>query len=131
VRTYNQIKEEVGYVASPGPAPNYVWYAYKEGVVLGQYPTAEEAKKHSKVVDKVQTNKAECDEHYNRTITLSRKVNEIFDKELREEYSDLSDKVYALCYSEAWDRGHAWGLDEVASIMQGVINFAESILKAD
>jgi len=130
MKSYIQLKSEAGFDDLVAPKPEYVWYAYKKGEVVGAYNTESEAKEHATLVEKVQTNKQECDEHYKKVVDLERLINAQFDVALRHEYQHLNDEVYEICYSKAWDRGHAYGHDEVAAVMVDAVDFAEKILRA-
>jgi hypothetical protein len=49
--------------------------------------------------------------------------------DLRKEYSEVSDEIFELCYSKAYDEGHSSGYDEVANIIDDEVEFAKKILK--
>ena len=88
-----------------------------------------DAKKYSQLVESVVVNKAEIDAAKQAFAEWSEKVFDYWFKELRSEYSDLSEDVFSLCWNHAYDRGHAYGYDEVAGVMVDVADFASDILK--
>jgi hypothetical protein len=61
-----------------------------------------------------------------------RKIDEDtpLDVDLREQYADLPVAVFNLCYSQAYDRGHSSGYDEVANYMIDIVYFAQKIIEA-
>ncbi len=54
----------------------------------------------------------------------------VWGKELREEYSFLTDKIFQLSYSEAYEREHSNGYDAIANEMESVVDFVNAIMQA-
>jgi len=74
----------------------------------------------------VTTNMAECDAWWNSQRELESKACDLWYQELKEEYlsPSFSQELFDLCYSQAYDRGHHAGYDEVASYMADYVDFA-------
>ena len=60
--------------------------------------------------------------------TDENKAIQLWKDNLRSEYSHIRESVYNMCYEEAYDRAHAYGYDEVASVLKDVIGFAHKLL---
>lgn len=75
-------------------------------------------------------NKEEYNEHWVAYQKQQSAVLELWLKELREEFSHLSQKVFDVCYDKAYEDGHANGYDEVYHEMNDIVDFVEIILKA-
>ena len=133
-KEYLQAENVLDYSTRPArPAPEYVWFAYKNGeVVYRSLLSQEDAEKrgNTKVVEKVCVNKADIDawdEVQEQTIY---RAETKWYEDLREEYSFLNSTVFSLCYAEAYNRGHSSGYDDVANYMIDIVYFAEKILAA-
>lgn len=68
--------------------------------------------------------------------TWLKKYNEIESKaydsyqaDMRGENKDLSDDVYCLAYSEAYERGHSSGYDEVSYQMKDICDLIRKVIK--
>lgn len=107
--------------------PVYRYYAYLNGTAT-TFDTMDEAKKHSKLVERVQINKDEVTDYQNKVKNIYSDIYNEWDAWLRNQYSDVSHEVYSLCMSMAYDRGHSSGYDEVESYLSDYIYFAKSIL---
>lgn len=130
--TYNQACEQVGYDRKE-QCPieqTYTWFAYKDGKAK-EFTNRVDALAFSKNVEKVVTNKAEYDAWWEAKNALQVKATDIWMLSLKAEYIDahFSEELFNLCYSEAYDRGHSAGYDEVASIMGSVVYFALEVRK--
>lgn len=133
MRSVNDVTKSLGYdfdKACPIQSIKIV-YAYKNGTVK-KFDNITDAKKFSSITEVVDDpkSKARWTAWWKIRLEQQAHVNDILEKELRLEYSHLSDQVYNLCYDEAYDRGHSGGFDEVAAIMESVVAFAEDIMKA-
>lgn len=118
---------------STRPAPECMWFAYKNGeVVYRSLLSQEDAEKrgNTKVVEKVCVNKADIDAWDEVRQQTECRAETKWYEDLREEYSFLNSTVFSLCYAEAYDRGHSSGYDEVANYMIDIVYFAEKILAA-
>lgn len=51
--------------------------------------------------------------------------------DLRNEYSELNDVTFKLCYDYAYDQGHSYGCNEVTNCMVAVVEFVTEILKCN
>ena len=45
--------------------------------------------------------------------------------DFRAHWSELSDDIFNTCYSQACERGELYGYDEVAAVMDSVVDFAK------
>lgn len=129
--TWKEACGQVGYDQSENcPYEQIVvWYAYFGGQAV-KCVDQKSAKALSPNVERVVEKNPARDIWFADRRSLEMKASEIFHKALREEYSDLSDEVYSICYDEAYDDGHSSGYDEVANCMIGVTFFAAKIMKA-
>ena len=130
-KEYLQAENVLDY--STRPTPEYVWSAYKNGeVVYRSLLSREDAEKcgNTKVIEKACVNKADIDawDEVQEQAVCRAEIN--WYEDMREEYSFLNSTVFNLCFSEAHDRGHSSGYDEVANYMIDIVCFAEKILAA-
>jgi hypothetical protein len=125
--TYNEACEQVGYDRSAKCpiAETILWYAYKGGEAKEFYNRID-ATKFSKNVESKVVNKAEIDAWWKDKNALQVKAIDTWMLALKAEYIDshFSEELFNLCYSEAYDRGHSYGYDEVASYMDSIVDFA-------
>ena len=56
---------------------------------------------------------------------------DVWQKKLREEYSNLNDATYALVYSMSYEDGHSSGLSNVRAYMDDNAELAEKIIAAN
>lgn len=118
---------------SSKPESKYVWHAYKNGsLVYTSEVSREDAEEQgkTKIVEKVLQNEEEINAWKLLYKEASNKAFDLWYADLREEYSGLNSEVFALCYDQAWDRGHSAGHDDVVSYMQDIVIFAEKIIRA-
>lgn len=125
--SYKQCEEMVG-VKPEYPRTEYGYRAYKNGECKVFY-TSKEANEFSKLVERLVVNEEEYNLQKEAYYAYETKVFELWITELKSEF-DLPEKVFSICYSEAYDRGHSAGYDEVASYMCDVVEFYEKIMKA-
>jgi hypothetical protein len=128
MRSIKAIQEELA------PQPEVIpkiskWRAYKDGN-FQIFNSSEEAHGFSKLVERYVDNQDEYDFSKKNFDGWWSRVYAKWDAELRHEFDYLSDKIYAICYNEAYDRGHSAGYDEVASYMINASNFVEEIVHA-
>lgn len=109
------------------PKKNKVFHAYKGGVCQ-TFMTEKEAYAFSELVECSVTNQEDIEKARAEISALENKCQGIWSKELRDEYHHLSDAVFRVCYNRAYDKGHAYGYDEIANVMIGVVEFAEEII---
>lgn len=133
MRNYDAIAAALGYdlkIYNP-PEIAYKYFAYKDGV-SHKCDTESEAKKISKNIEKVNIpeSKKAYEDYWIERKKQDNIVYEFWYRELREEYSHASDKVFELCYNKAYDIGHNSGYDEVANSMSGIVDFAHDIIDA-
>ena len=130
-KEYLKAENVLDYTARP--TPEYMWIAYKNGEVVYRSLLSwedAEARGNTEVVEKVCVNKADIDawdEVQEQTVC---RAETKWYEDLREEYSFLNSPVFNLCYTEAHDRGHSSGHDEIANCMIDIVYFAEKILAA-
>jgi hypothetical protein len=106
----------------------FSWFAYKNGESK-QFDSSDAAKAFSKNTEKVCTNQAEFDASWKAYREVAQQAVDAWYADLREEYSELTDKQFSLCYNEAYDRGHSAGHDEVRSYLYDIVDFAKELLK--
>lgn len=111
------------------PQADIVYFGYRDGK-SEEFPSRKEAEKYTRLVEPSVKNKKEIDAYDTAWRAVEAKASERFHQELRKEYGFLSDEVYGLCYSRAYEDGHSAGYDEVANCMIGEVEFAEKLIDA-
>ena len=126
---FSEACKQVGYNPDYSNAPEriYKYFAYKDGQSF-ECSSKEEAQKISHLIEQVLVNKDEIDQYVKNRNALLNKATQLWQDNLREEYLYISEYVYNMCYEEAYDRAHAYGYDEVASVLKDVIGFACKLL---
>lgn len=129
---YKEAEEKAReFINLPRNAPSYVYkfFAYKNGDCV-TFDTEREAKEYSSLYERIHVNKEEIDKY----LALSREFHNLAWKywysDLRQEYSYLHDKVFDICYDEAYERGHSGGYDEVGFCMSDIVQFAQRLFVA-
>ena len=127
--SWNEACIIVGYnpCAEP-PTRTYRYFAYKSGNVKA-FSDPESAKAFSNNVEKCLYNQTEIVEFWKKQRKFEQKAADKWKSVLRADYSHLSDKVFDLCYSKAWEDGHSAGYDEVASHVSDYAEFAEKTME--
>lgn len=126
---FNEACAQVGYNPYYSKAPErvYRYFAYKDGQAF-ECSSKAEAQKISHLIEYILVNKDEIDQYAKNQNALLNKAIQLWKDNLREEYSDIPENVYGLCYEKAYDRSHDYGYDEVASTLEDEIEFACKIL---
>ena len=132
---YQTACEQVGYdkTVSCPIEPVYTWFAYSGGVSK-EFKSAEEAKKYSRMFEKVVKNKAEIEAWWDGRKALETQARDVWYAALREEFIDgefISEALFDICFSEAYDRGHHAGCDEIYCYMGATVSFAKRVLEAN
>jgi hypothetical protein len=104
----------------------YIYFAYKNGEVK-EFETKEGALMFSSNIEKFHSNKEEMDIYSKAIKDFSTNVYDAWLSDLREEYLELTDKQFQLCYDEACNRDFE-GHDEVVNYMTDVVIFAKQLL---
>lgn len=107
------------------PDKEYVWFAYKDGECK-QFTSRTDALTFSNNVERSEVNKEEYEQKKKLYYEDQEKVVNFWISEMKKEF-DVSDKIFDICYAEAYDRGHSYGYDEVYNYMIDVVAFAEKI----
>lgn len=129
MKTWKEYCANVGLFPSTGePKINKTWFAYKEGEVI-VCKSRQEAKEHSKIIE-CKKDRKEYDEYWKKRKDLEYSAHQAWFIDLREEYNDLTRAVFDVLYNKAYDNGHAYGYDEVASKMSDLVDFYSDIIKA-
>lgn len=120
------MKQFSDYYKTPKTYPKRIehWFYYKEGQSFGPF----DKRPNERNVEKVITNKKEIDkfwevEQYKENFALDK-----WKKDLKEEFN-LKIEIFNLCYSEAYERGHSAGYDEVANNLIDIVEFANKLIK--
>jgi flagellar biosynthesis/type III secretory pathway protein FliH len=104
-------------------------FAYKNGEAK-KFDCWNDAIQFSKQTEKVCINQEEFDANCKAFQEVEGRAQTAWMKDLREEYSSLSDKVFNICYSQAYEDGHSAGYDEIRNYMYSTTEFAEAIISA-
>lgn len=101
------------------PDIEYVWYAYKSGVAH-MAGSRREAEALSMNFEKVATEESQAafDSYWSELRALECDAAEAWRDALRHAYANIPDRVYDRLMSEAWDRRHSAGYDEIAIVLE-------------
>lgn len=126
--TYKQCQDAVSSFPTC-PEKEYVWFAYHNGECK-QFSSRKEALTFSENVERSEINA----EYYKEKLKLyyedQQRVVDYWFSEMRKEFG-IPDNIFDICYSEAYDRGHSSGYDEVYQHMLDIVEFAEKIIAAN
>jgi hypothetical protein len=126
MKTYRDFCREVGLDNLVPPKSIIKYYAYKDGKAI-VCDTRESAHTISRIVEVFCVNKDEIDAHFKLSRDLARLAFDKWYEQLRLKYENLSDEIFGLCYSYAYEDGHAYGHDEVANYMPKYVDFYKAI----
>lgn len=102
-----------------------IYRAYKNGECT-IHKTRDEALRVSKLIETAYNNDEAWQDWYVRRQELESKAQEIWYTALKNEYidKDFSEELFNICYSKAYDDGHAHGYDEVYNCLYDIVDFA-------
>lgn len=122
--------EQVGYDrTAEWPEPIREYFAYKAGVAK-QFDTRKEAVAFSNIVESVIVNQSERDSFGKKQADGEAAAVELWMKELRADYPELTDKQFGIIYDKAYEDGHPAGYDEVGLHFQDLYYFCMNFVKA-
>ncbi len=129
--TWKEACKQAGYdAAALGPMVRHKYFAYKGGIGT-EFDNANDAYTFSQMVEpvpiplSVEERKAWLDKSQQLELAS---VN-VWVAALELEYPQLTKAVFQLCYEQAYQEAHAYGYDEIANNMNGIVDFAERLLK--
>lgn len=130
MKTFNEYRKAAGYFNLPEmPKQERIIYAYKDGEVR-EYATVQEAKQFSQRTEIAYKSSPARDHILEMWEQVEQKAYEAWYSDLRDEWSELSDAVFDICYSKAYEDGHSAGYDEVSNCMHDIVALAERIIQA-
>lgn len=122
--------EQVGYDrTAEWPEPIFKYFAYKSGVAK-EFDTRKEAVAFSNIVESVLVNQIERDSFGKKQADGEVAAVELWLKELRADYPELTDKQFGIIYDKAYEDGHPAGYDEVGLHFQDLYYFCMNFAKA-
>ena len=131
--------KQVGYDrTAEWPKPIFKYFAYKSGKAH-EFETMKEALAFSKNVEKAMANQDEIDVFRNRQREGEHTAVDLWMKELRDDYPELTDKQFGIIYDKAYEDGysveydeddHSAGYDEVGLHFQDLYYFCMKFVKA-
>lgn len=128
--TWNAACDLAGFFKNDTPpTTSYQYYGYSAGKVHGPFQSKEEAAvfpHHEKVV----VNADAIESFWKQRRSLESEAARLFHSCLRQEYAELSDEAYNLCYAKAYEDGHSSGYDEVANYLAEYASFAARLYAA-
>ena len=128
--TFQDACEQVGYDrTAEWPEPIFKYFAYKSGVVK-QFDTRKEAVAFSNIVERVIVNQSELDSFGRKQADIEASAVNLWMKELRDDYPELTDKQFGIIYDKAYEDGHSTGYDEVGLHFQDLYYFCMKFVKA-
>lgn len=110
------------------PEKEYVWFAYNNGECK-QFASRLEALTFSENVERSEINKEDYQEKTKLYQEDQNKVYQFWISEMKKEFG-IPDRIFDICYAEAYDKGHSYGYDEVYHYMIDTVAFAENIMFA-
>ena len=127
---FEDVCEQVGYDrTTEWPEPIFKYFAYKSGVVK-QFDTHKEAVAFSNIVESVIVNQSERDSFGRKQADAEASAVNLWMKELRDDYPELTDKQFGIIYDKAYEDGHSAGYDEVGLHFQDLYYFCMNFHKA-
>jgi hypothetical protein len=114
---------------APAPEVTKRYIGYKQGEVQ-YFDTEAAAKQFSNLIEVDPACTKQRDEFRAAQKRRENKAMTIWYTALSVEHCEISSAVFDLCYSEAYDRGHYAGYDEVANYMSSVVEFAKKVIEA-
>ena len=121
--TFQNACEQVGYDRSAErPQTVYKYYAYKDGKAH-EFATRREAHAFSNLVELAVANKDEIQAFQDKQTEAETTAAELWLKELRADYPELTDKQFGVIYAKAYEDGHSAGYDEVGLHFQDLYYF--------
>ena len=122
--------KHVGYDRTAlSPLPILKYFAYKAGVAK-QFDTRKEAVAFSNFIESVIVNQSERDSFGKNQADGEAAAVELWLKELRADYPELTDKQFGIIYDKAYEDGHSAGYDEVGLHFQDLYYFCMNFVKA-
>ena len=122
--------EQVGYDrTAEWPEPIFIYFAYKSGVAK-EFDTRKEAEAFSNNVERVIVNQSERDSFGKKQAVGEAVAAQLWMKELRADYPELTDKQFGVIYDKAYEDGHSAGYDEVGLHFQDLYYFCMNFAKA-
>lgn len=127
---FEDVCKQVGYDhAAEWPKPIFKYFAYKSGKAH-EFETMKEALAFSKNVESAMANQDEIDVFRNRQAFRAALAVDLWMKELRADYPELTDKQFGVIYGKAYEDGHSAGYDEVGLHFQDLYYFCMNFAKA-
>ena len=128
--TFQNACKQVGYDrTAEWPESIFKYFAYKSGVVK-QFDTRQEAVAFSNIVERVTVNQSELDSFGRKQAEIEASAVNLWMKELRDDYPELTDKQFGIIYDKAYEDGHSAGYDEVGLHFQDLYYFCMKFVKA-
>lgn len=122
--------KQVGYDRTADrPQTVYKYYAYKDGKAR-EFDTRQEAQAFSNLVEYTVANKDEIHAFQDKQTEGEIAAAELWLKELRDDYPELTDKQFGIIYDKAYEDGHSTGYDEVGLHLQDLYYFCMNFVKA-
>jgi hypothetical protein len=131
-KSYSECCREVGLDRNKRiPELVYRWVGYSGGKLI-ECKSMTEAQQYA-LNERLSTPESvkARDDFFKSNIEKEKQAVNIFYKSLREDYLNISDELFEVCYAEAYKRGHSEGYDEVALCMAEVVEFAQKVRMTD
>lgn len=109
---------------------DWKYYAYKNGEVK-IFDSEKEAKTFSYHIERFCANQEEINKRRDEINDYDEKVYTVWWNSVRNEYSHLSDKIFDVLLSKAYELGHSEGYDSVAYYMIDCHQFYYDIKNAE
>jgi hypothetical protein len=111
--------------------PKSVWYAYKNGALVGKANSRAEAssKYGTQIIEKVVENKDELDLYRKKKNLASHHAHNQWESDLREEYKHIPDKLFQIILEKASSK--SYGYDDTVQQFEDYSEFALECIAAE
>lgn len=125
--SYSDIKEEYFKTHSEikCPVKHHQYRAYKNGS-FKVFESRLDAEQYSKLIERFALNVEEYEKHLAEYQKQSEDICELWSKEVREYFKEISDEEYSIIYNHAYNENHAYGYD---AVFYGMLDLYEMVHK--
>ena len=126
---FQTASEQVGLDKLPFPKLEKQYAAYKNGEAK-TFDTRAKALEFSKNIEAINVNQEEYQAAKYAWYQLENKAIELWKYSLQAYYPNVSDAVFELIYTKAYEDKHSYGYDAIADNVDDLIYFVLDVIKA-
>lgn len=127
MKSYYDIRTELGYNDVPEVKPIYKWFAYKKGDAV-QCKTREEALAISKLIEKVCDNDLEVRDYKSKICNIEARAESLWIKQYLGRYPNFNEKQMNICYNYAYSLYHSEGFDQVGDALDDILEVVAGVI---